>query len=246
MRHLILSDIHANWHALQAVLSAADGRYDDIVCCGDLVGYGADPNPVLDWARGNVRTVVRGNHDKACCGTLDLEWFNPVARASALWTLRNLTLENKEYLKNLPQGPVPVNGYQILHGSPVDEDEYLVAPQDVAVIAGSLDHALSFFGHTHLQGGFLLFRDRVVKVPKTPALRDRQTLEFESDVSYLLNPGSVGQPRDGDARASFILYDTADKALDYFRVPYDVAGAQARIRDEGLPDMLAERLAVGS
>lgn len=246
MRYLILSDIHANWHALEAVLEDASGQFDKVICCGDLVGYCADPNPVVDWARANVTEIVRGNHDKACAGLDDLEWFNPIARSSAMWTMNNLSEENTAYLRQMPKGPVGVNGYQILHGSPADEDEYLVAPQEVAQVRSLLETKLSFFGHTHVQGGFLLVRNGVLRIPKTPPAHSEQVLEFENDVMYLLNPGSVGQPRDGDPRAGYILYDSNERELTYRRVSYDVAGAQARIRSEGLPDILADRLASGA
>ena len=120
MRYLILSDIHANWEALEAVLADARGDYSEILCCGDLVGYGADPNAVVEWARGQVKAVVRGNHDKACAGLEDLEWFNSVARAAAIWTGRALMPENLDYLRNLPQGPLAMDSsFQI--SCPVQE-----------------------------------------------------------------------------------------------------------------------------
>ncbi|MCX6597525.1 MAG: metallophosphoesterase family protein [Acidobacteria bacterium] len=246
MRYLILSDIHSNQPALDAVLADAAGEFDQIICCGDLVGYGADPNSVVDWARGNVQAVVRGNHDKACAGLDDLEWFNPVARSSAAWTIETLRAENTAYLRELPKGPVAVNGYQILHGSPVDEDEYLVAAQEVARVRFHLQTKLSFFGHTHVQGGFLLTPTGVVRVPKTPPGQDHQVLEFEDDVSYLINPGSVGQPRDGDPRAAYVLYNSEEKWLTYHRVVYDIALAQAKIHEAQLPQMLANRLSNGA
>jgi predicted phosphodiesterase len=246
VRYLIVSDIHANWQALQAVLKETAGQYDKIICCGDLVGYGADPNLVVDWARKNVAAIVRGNHDKACAGLEDLEWFNPVAKASAIWTQKNLTHENLEYLREAPPGPLAVNGYSILHGSPADEDEYLVAPSEVLHVKDLLDTPLSFFGHTHVQGGFLVVRNGVYRIPKTPPAMPDQTLAFEDDVLYLVNPGSVGQPRDGDPRAAYVLYDSEQKELTYHRVTYDVTSAQAQIREAGLPDMLAERLSSGA
>lgn len=246
MRYLILSDIHANWQALEAVLTHTAGDYDKIICCGDLVGYGADPNRVVEWARTKVDAVVRGNHDKACAGLEDLEWFNPVAKSSAIWTQKELTEDNMQYLREAPQGPIAVNGYSILHGSPADEDEYLVAPSEVQSVRNLLATPLSFFGHTHVQGGFLLVKNHVYRIPKTPPTVEDQTLEFENDVVYLINPGSVGQPRDGDPRAAYILYDSAKKELTYHRVPYDVTSAQACIREAGLPDMLAERLSSGA
>jgi predicted phosphodiesterase len=246
VRYLILSDIHSNKPALDAVLEDAAGQFDQIICCGDLVGYGADPNPVVDWARANVQAVVRGNHDKACAGLDDLEWFNPVARRSAAWTMEHLTPENAAYLRELPQGPIPVNGYQILHGSPTDEDEYLVAAQEVARVRFYLNTKLSFFGHTHVQGGFLLVPSGVLRIPKTPPQQTQQVLEFENDVSYLINPGSVGQPRDGDSRAAYVIYNSSENWLTYHRVVYDIARAQARIQEEHLPQMLADRLGTGA
>ena len=246
MRYLILSDIHANWHALQAVLEDASGAYDHAVCCGDLVGYCADPNRVVDWVRENVHSIVRGNHDKACAGLDDLEWFNPIARLSSEWTAQNLTPANLSYLRDIPKGPLSVNGYSILHGSPADEDEYLIAAHEVAQVGQLLETNISFFGHTHIQGGFLLVRQGILRIPKTPPHHTSQTLEFENDVRYLINPGSVGQPRDGDPRAAYILYDSSERMLTYRRVPYDVEGAKSRIRNEKLPDVLANRLSAGT
>jgi predicted phosphodiesterase len=246
VRYLILSDIHANWHALRAVLEDANNAYDRVVCCGDLVGYCADPNRVVDWARENVHSIVRGNHDKACAGLDDLEWFNPIARASSEWTTQNLTSANLSYLRDIPKGPLSVNGYSILHGSPADEDEYLIAAHEVAQVGQLLETNVSFFGHTHIQGGFLLVRQGILRIPKTPPHHTSQTLEFENDVRYLINPGSVGQPRDGDPRAAYILYDGSERMLTYRRVPYDVEGAKSRIRDEKLPDILANRLSAGT
>jgi predicted phosphodiesterase len=246
VRYLILSDIHANWHALEAVLEEASGEYESVVCCGDLVGYCADPNPVVDWVRANCAQLVRGNHDKACAGLDDLEWFNPVAKASAVWTINNLRPENADYLRAMARGPMAVNGYTILHGSPADEDDYLVAVNEVAAVRPLLEGKLSFFGHTHIQGGFLLLTNQVIRIPKTPPAQSSQVLSFEPDVTYLVNPGSVGQPRDGDPRAAYVLFDSAKKELSYHRVLYDVEGAQNRIRQEKLPDILADRLKSGS
>src|ERR1700704_2270036 len=117
MRHLILSDIHANHEALAAVLKHARGRYDRILCLGDLVGYGANPNEIVEWARANVASIVRGNHDKACCGLDSLEQYNPAAQASAIWTGETLTEENLHYLEKLPRGPLNFEGFDLVHGS---------------------------------------------------------------------------------------------------------------------------------
>ena len=161
MRFLILSDIHANWEGLQAVLDRAGGAYEQVLCCGDVVGYGADPDLAAEWVRDHAAATVRGNHDKACAGLEDLEWFSPAARASALWTQATMKPENLDYLRALEHGPVRVNGFEMAHGSPLDEDEYVVTEQDVAQIAPYLDAEVTFFGHTHLQGGFLCHRNGV-------------------------------------------------------------------------------------
>ena len=245
MRYLILSDIHANWEALQAVLAHADSRYDRVVCCGDVVGYGADPDAVTEWVRDHAAHVVRGNHDKACAGLEDLEWFNPIARFSALWTMEVMDGGNLDYLRDLAKGPERVNGFQILHGSPLDEDEYVVSEQDVAQIAPYLDAATSFFGHTHLQGGFLCHRNGVRRFARLPPGAESETFELEPDVDYLINPGSVGQPRDGDPRSAYAVYQPEARLITLCRTGYDIAAAQKKILAAGLPELLALRLNSG-
>lgn len=245
MRYLILSDIHSNLEALEAVLGHAAGQYDEAVCCGDLVGYGADPNGVVDWVRASCTAVVRGNHDKACTGLDDLDWFNPVARAAAEWTQRALTPDNIRYARSLPQGPLLLDGFQVVHGSPFDEDEYVVSAAEAGEAFGYLERRLAFFGHTHVQGGFLWNQSRVENLGRMPARAERQRLELDPECAYLVNPGSVGQPRDGDVRAAYILFDSAERHLFYHRVAYDVTAAQRKIQAAGLPAILADRLAVG-
>ncbi len=245
MRYLILSDIHANWEGLQAVLEDAGSDYDEILCCGDLVGYGADPNACTDWVRANVKKVIRGNHDKACTGSEDLEWFNPVAKASVLWTQKTLTPDNHEYLRSLAKGPVGVGEFQILHGSPVDEDEYLITVADAEQMVGYLQSVVGFFGHTHVQGGFIFRRNGTQQIPPVPEEADQMEIHLEPDQFYLINPGSVGQPRDADPRVAYLFYVPEDRYVLYRRVAYDLAGAQAKILAAGLPDALARRLAIG-
>ena len=245
MRYLILSDIHANWEALQAVLERAGGKYDEILCCGDLIGYGADPNQVCDWCRANVKVVVRGNHDKASVGLEDLEWFNPIAKAAALWTQQTLTPENIEYVRNLPQGPLTVDGFQIIHGSPLDEDEYMIGASDAAQLFSYLATSVAFFGHTHLQGGFIWNHSRIEMIGKPGPRKSEEVLEIDPECAYMINPGSVGQPRDADPRASYVVYDTGARQITFYRHSYDVVKAQAKIMQAKLPPLLAERLAVG-
>ena len=245
MRYLILSDIHANWEGLEAVTAHAAGKYDQVLCCGDLIGYGADPNAVTEWVRDHVPAVVRGNHDKASVGLDDLEWFNPVARYAALWTQRQLTPENVEYVRGLPRGPLVIDGIQMVHGSPLDEDEYMLGPSDAAQVFEYLDTPLTSFGHTHLQGGFILNQDRIETIDRTPDGEERRTFDLHPDCTYLINPGSVGQPRDGDPRTAYVLYDSDERYVIFYRLPYDVEKAQEKIRRAGLPPLLADRLAVG-
>lgn len=223
---------------MQAVLADAKGTYDQIVNCGDLVGYGPDPNAVVDWCREHTPDLVRGNHDKACAGLEDLEWFNDLAKESALWTRQQLTEENLAFLRQLPQGPHAVNGFQLVHGSPTDEDEYLIETWEVREIAGQLENDLYFFGHTHIQGGFWIHRNGVRYI-------EQVTLALEQDLRYLLNPGSVGQPRDTDPRAAYALYDSNERTVEFRRTAYDLLTTQTKILQVGLPELLAARLAVG-
>lgn len=246
MRFLILSDIHANWQALQAVLEYSEKQYDQILCLGDVVGYGADPDLVTEWVRDNTNAIIRGNHDKACAGLEDLEWFNPVARISAVWTMATVKRENLDWLGKLPKGPAHVDSFQIIHGSPLDEDEYLITEQDAAQVAPYLDASLIFFGHTHLQGGFLCHRNGTKRLLRPGPRTDRYDLQIDPDSHYLVNPGSVGQPRDNDPRAGFVIYDSDLRVVTYFRIPYDIRGAQEKIVAAGLPDVLAKRLEIGA
>ena len=243
MPYLILSDIHSNLEALEAVLADADGLYDCVLCLGDVVGYGADPNAVTEWVRDEAAAVVRGNHDRACAGGESLEFFNPAARASAIWTRRALTEENRMYLDQLQRGPLrveePGGQFLLVHGSPVDEDQYLSSMDDGALMEGRLELPATFFGHTHVQGGFRLAGEGIARI------RPSQPLRIEPEYFYLINPGAVGQPRDGDARAAYALYSIENQTVEYRRVAYDVDGAAAKIRAAGLPDVLASRLHEG-
>jgi len=239
MPHLILSDLHGNLEALEAVLADAEGLYDRILCLGDLVGYGADPNAIVDWTRKNAAVVVRGNHDKAGAGLDDMETFSPLARASGLWTRTVLTPESQSYLERLPRGPLPYESVNLVHGSPADEDEYRISVEDTLPARAYLDARVTFFGHTHVQGGFLLAQRAAMRIPAAGVL------QIEQKYFYLVNPGSVGQPRDGDPRAAYALYSPEDRTVEFRRAAYDVDRAAAKIRAAGLPDFLAARLHEG-
>ena len=239
MPFLIVSDIHGNREALEAVLADARGNYDRIVCLGDLAGYGADPNFIVEWARENVSAIVRGNHDKLCAGLESLYSYRPAARAAAEWTVNTLTPENRAYLERLPRGPLPYEGFDLVHGSPLDEDEYLMSAGDVMAVRNEIETPLSFFGHTHLQGGFLIARNSVQPIDR------HRALVVEPQYTYLVNPGSVGQPRDGDPQAAYAIYSAEDHVVEFRRVAYNAALTAEKIRAAGLPDSLASRLLQG-
>jgi predicted phosphodiesterase len=238
--YLILSDVHANREALDAVLEDARTTrptgYQAILCLGDLVGYGADPAYTIEWAQRETKVVIRGNHDKVCSGLDSLELYNPAAQASAVWTNQILAPAQVEYLRNLGRGPIHVDGFDLVHGSPRDEDEYLVYSAHADEVRNFLDGTLTFFGHTHVQGGFLLTH------AGTRAIPANLTLELEPDEFYLINPGSVGQPRDRDPRAAYAIYHPEKKLVEFRRVAYDVDRASQKILDAGLPSSLAARL----
>ncbi len=254
MRILILSDVHANLTGLEAALKAAEGQWDRAVCLGDIVGYGPDPNEATDRVRPIVVSVIRGNHDKACTGLTNADDFNPVARQAALWTRENLTAENMAYLKELTQGPLESEGFTLIHGSLLDEDEYVFAPAQALDGLLGAPTQVSFFGHTHLQGGYS-FRNNQIEVLSIRTATSaggsvhssvsKASLEIQGDTRYLLNPGSTGQPRDGDPRAGFAIADVERRIVDFWRVPYDIESVQRRMLTAGLPEPLAVRLSFG-
>ncbi|HXH06739.1 MAG TPA: metallophosphoesterase family protein [Vicinamibacterales bacterium] len=244
MRYLLLADIHANFDALEAVLAAAAGTYDRLLALGDLVGYGAEPNEVVDRLRRlDPAASVRGNHDKAACGLADLTEFNPIARESIEWTVERLTAENLDYLRGLPAGPLAVGARaELCHGAPFDEDFYIFDGSDALRAIHAARHPICFFGHTHVQVAFLYSASAFEA--RLPA-GERVTLTDRDDQSLLVNPGSVGQPRDGDPRAAFAIYDDEARTIVLQRVSYPIERAQRKILDAGLPRALAMRLALG-
>ncbi len=247
MRYLIISDLHSNLTALETVLGAAKGKWEKAVCLGDLVGYGPDPNEVVDGVRSLGAITIRGNHDKAVAGIDDIEDFNPIARAAVLWTRQQLRPENREYLENLPKGPQTVDDFSIVHGSVYDEDEYVFSPALALDTLTNSPTPVTFFGHTHIQGGFTLHGDQDVQVlHASPGVgRESLTVTIEPSTTYLLNPGSIGQSRDGDARAGFAIADLEQRTVEFWRIPYDIERVQQRMAQAGLPEPLILRLAFG-
>jgi diadenosine tetraphosphatase ApaH/serine/threonine PP2A family protein phosphatase len=246
MRYLVLTDIHANLEALEACLAdARDRRCEQTLVLGDLVGYGADPNGVIDRVLALKPTaIVRGNHDKVACGLEQAEGFNAVAKSAARWTLDILTPEYRDWLANLPQGPTQVDDLvEICHGSPFDEDAYIFDELDALRALKVSTRPLCLFGHTHYPITFELSSETIDSVGSSSA--SETLVQMRDGCKYLINPGSVGQPRDGDPRAAYAIVDTTERRVELFRSPYNVEEAQAKVVRAGLPDVLAQRLAVG-
>ena len=242
MHILVISDIHANYPALEAVLQDA-GKVDETWCLGDLVGYGPDPNMVIERVRELPNlTCILGNHDVAVMGRMALEAFNGDARRSLTWTEKVLSADAMDFLKTLPQNVKVRDDVTLAHGSPRDPVwEYVLNTLSARLNFDHFETSLCFVGHTHIQSIFQLDKksDRVTmgttKVDKLIVLTQRA----------IINPGSVGQPRDRDPRAAYAIYDSQAKTWEAHRAEYDVAEVQRRIREAGLPEKHAVRLAEG-
>jgi predicted phosphodiesterase len=245
VQFLILSDIHANWHALEAVLAEAEGKFQQIICCGDIVGYNPRPAEALEWTRAHCAQVIRGNHDKVVAGIDDLEWFNEVAQTAALWTREQLSREQLEYLRELQMGPLKLEHFHIWHGSPIDEDEYITMPREASSCFEAFELPLAFFGHTHLQGGFFRKRRRTGRIVAVPTDEQQSVIALEPDTLYMVNPGSIGQPRDGDPRAAYAIFDSEQNVVFLRRAEYPIQKTAGEILKAGLPDVLALRLFEG-
>lgn len=243
---LILSDIHANLHALRVVLKYARGRrIERFIFLGDLVGYGANPNEVLDEVRALPNTwIIRGNHDRACAFEDGDPYFSLPARLAAAWTRVHLQPDHQAFLKALPSNALKVDeDFVIAHGTPGDEDAYLLQARDALHAFDAFEGPLCFFGHTHLPGLFEL--DEAGGSLAFHPLRSGEWRSLKQGCRYLINPGSVGQPRDRDPRLSFLAYDRRRRRVKLLRLDYDFGAAAAAIRAAGLHVSLADRLAIG-
>ena len=246
MRYIVLTDIHANLEALDACLADARPRaFDRTLVLGDLVGYGADPNAVVERIQSLEPTaIVRGNHDKVACGLEQAEGFNAVAKSAAMWTLDVLKPAYREWLAALPQGPIDVDELvEICHGSPFDEDAYIFDELDAVRALKVSSRPLCLFGHTHFPVTFELSADSFDSVGS--ASSPQMQVQMKDGCKYLINPGSVGQPRDGDPRAAYAIVDTKRRLVELYRTRYAVEEAQTKVVKAGLPEVLAQRLAVG-
>ncbi len=246
MRYLVLTDIHANLEALEACLEDARPRtFDQTLVLGDLVGYGGDPNAVVERIQSlNPAAIVRGNHDKVACGLEQAEGFNAVAKSAAIWTLDVLTPAHRQWLAALPEGPIDVDDVvEICHGSPFDEDAYIFDELDAVRALKVSNRQLCLFGHTHYPVTFELSTDLLDSMGSASA--PQMQVQMKEGCKYLINPGSVGQPRDGDPRAGYAIVDTTQRRVELYRTRYSVEDAQTKVMKAGLPDVLAQRLAVG-
>lgn len=246
MRYLVLTDIHANLEALDTCLADARARgYDRALVLGDIVGYAANPNEVIERVRTlEPAAIVRGNHDKVACGIEPAEGFNVVARSAAVWTLGALTSEHRAWLAALPKGPLLVDSLiEICHGSPFDEDAYIFDDLDAIRALEASKRPLCLFGHTHHAVTFELSMGGAGSTGVTE--RHDMQITLRDGFKYLVNPGAVGQPRDGDARAAYAIVDTDRRYVELLRLNYPIEQAQAKVMKAGLPEVLARRLGAG-
>jgi diadenosine tetraphosphatase ApaH/serine/threonine PP2A family protein phosphatase len=233
----VFSDIHANWQALEAVIADSEGDIDQGLCLGDVVGYGGDPVRCLDEVRKRQWPTLIGNHDRACTDPHILDWFNDDAAFVIKWTIDELGEDRLGWLQGRPESDTR-DGVLLVHGSPRDPIfEYILdgatAAANLQLLAG---HAC-LHGHTHVPGYFYLNGEAVE--------HNYWLGKVRVSGPSLINPGSVGQPRDGNPDASYAIWDTEDESLEWRRVPYDREGAQRAILDAGLPERFATRLAAG-
>lgn len=245
MRYLVFTDIHGNLEAFIALLKFIKRRtIDYYLFLGDLVGYGASPNEIIQ----KIQTLkplflIRGNHDKAVCGLDTVQTFNPIAASAILWTKQEILKKNMNYLCHLKQGPIVVHKHITLcHGAPFDEDHYIFGEFDAAEAFLHFQTQICFFGHTHFP---FVYTEKDNFVEATFLTGNSNEIKIEKDTRYLINPGSVGQPRDRNFRAAFAIYDSKARKIKFFRLEYDIKEAQRKILEENLPPSLAERLTLG-
>lgn len=243
MRYAILSDIHANLEALRAVLGRiAELGADRIVCLGDVVGYNANPNECVDIVRSEEITCIMGNHDAAAGGLEEPDNFNPLARKAVLWTRERISEEDRRFLAGLPR-ELALEDFFLCHGSIHDTNRYIMDEDDVGDNFAMLDEIpgrmrICFFGHTHRKAVH-------AGQGKADGPSFTNTIPIAGGARYLINPGAVGQPRDGDPRAAFLIYDARESMVFFHRVEYDITACQDKIIRAGLPLRLAERLSTG-
>lgn len=241
MRYGIISDIHGNLEALHIVLDRIK-ETDKIICLGDLVGYGPNPNECVEAIKSMNIPVVAGNHDKATTGEMDVTWFNRDARDAIKWTQGEIKKKNLEYLKNLPL-TLDFEVFQIVHGSlRAPLEEYITSLFEAMPTFPLMKKPLLFVGHSHVPLCIVMKKDGKFD---GWVLGDGDVVKLKEFEKAIVNPGGVGQPRDGDPRASYGIYDSDKNEVSIFRIPYDIKKVQEKMRKAGLPVPLIERLAFG-
>jgi len=242
MTYGLISDIHANLEALEAVLAELSGL-DRFICLGDIVGYGADPGLCVERVRRLPNlTCVAGNHDLAAVGRYDLGWFNAFARTAIEWTSEQLSPDQKSFLASLPLS-AHVEQAVVVHGSLPDEMAYITTPQDARICFDAMPGDLAFIGHTHVAEYYGARRN--TRFPQQTSLCSGGEIAFEPELRYIVNPGAIGQPRDGNPAASFGLWEVEKGAVEARRVSYDVERQQEKMQAAGLPEYLIARLSLG-
>jgi diadenosine tetraphosphatase ApaH/serine/threonine PP2A family protein phosphatase len=240
MRYAILSDIHSNLEALNAVVKECQKlKVESYLCGGDIVGYGANPKECIKFFRDNKIPSVAGNHDWAICGRLDASHFTNDGKAAVEWSRPQMSLNDVTYLNELPLS-LQNNDFHLVHSSLKEPEQfhYLFDISDALETFSLMDKNICFIGHTHIPTIFLQHQERIFHDSNTE-------VEIKDDCKYIVNVGSVGQPRDQDPLASFAVYDTNLQMIEIHRVPYAISLAQQKIIQAGLPTSLAERLSKG-
>jgi len=243
MRYAIIADIHSNLAAFTAVLDDIErrGGADEIWCLGDVVGYGPDPHQCLELLRRYDHICVAGNHDWAAIGKLDTSDFNPDAAAACHWTAQQLTTEDKRYLENLPL-VIERDDFTLVHGSPREPIwEYLVSTVIARQNFAYFKSQFCLVGHSHVPLVFEYSETGECLSGQLPA----DSVLWLGESRLIINPGGVGQPRDGDPRASYAIYDSDTRSISHYRIPYDIGATQDRMMDYGLPEYLVTRLSYG-
>lgn len=243
MIYAVISDVHSNLPALERAVATATARAaEQFLCLGDVVGYGASPNECCALLRSLPGLCIRGNHDAAAVEPGRELWFTPAARQCIMWTRGVLTPESREFLAGLPPA-AEVPGAELCHGSVPDPDLYTLTPEQATDSFEALAGQLAFFGHTHLAGWFE--EKEPGRAPRAEFTPEGALLRLSEDRRYLINPGAVGQPRDGNPQASLALWDTEARTVEIVRFAYDLGEAQAKMRRVHLPESMASRLSLG-
>jgi diadenosine tetraphosphatase ApaH/serine/threonine PP2A family protein phosphatase len=242
MRYAIISDVHSNLEALKAVLASLDAmRYDTLVCLGDIVGYGPNPNECCALLRERECVAIAGNHDEAAASNSGIDYFSPLAREALEWNKAALTPENLAYLTALPRER-RIDSFDIVHGAPVYHFDYILDVIDAQAAFARTQASLTFVGHSHVAEVY--YQDADGKTFQQ-RLHAGGRIEIDPEYRYIINPGSVGQPRDRNPQSAFALYDTDERFVEVRRVAYDVEAVAGRIDSAHLPAQLGERLTIG-